>query len=58
MPPQLVRYTELSPDPFKDFWRDIFDQSESNTHIVQPQRATNQKSESQKAMSSRFIVGC
>ena len=38
--------------------RDIFDQSESNTHIVQPQRATNQKSESQKAMSSRFIVGC
>jgi hypothetical protein len=38
--------------------RDIFDHSESNTQIVQPQRATNQKSESQKATSSRFIVGC
>ena len=29
-----------------------------NTQIVQPQSATNQKSESQKATSSRFIVGC
>src|SRR5438094_7268426 len=32
-------------------------QSESNTQIVQPQRATNQKSESQKATSSRSITG-
>jgi hypothetical protein len=37
--------------------RDIFDHSESSIQIAKPQRATNQKSESQISTSSRFIVG-
>ena len=37
--------------------RDIFDHSGNITQIAAPQRATNQKSESQISTSSRFIVG-